>query len=87
MHVQSMNIVLLKKWMNRIIAPQDDLAILILRENYCRGLDWESRSSRTRGVSPFWQDLRQIFPRVCDFFAARLGGGSIFQYWLDAWLT
>ena len=40
-----------------------------------------------RGASPFWHGLQQIFPHVSEFFKAKLGNGSIFKYWLDAWST
>ena len=33
---------LLMKWVTRIVGPQEYLAILILRDNYGRGLNWES---------------------------------------------
>ena len=80
-----MSMALLTKWVIRIKGPQEDLVTLILRDNYGTRLDWVSRSAPTIGASPFWQGLRQIFPRVSEFFKVKLRDGSIFRYWLDAW--
>ena len=35
----------------------------------------------------FWKGLKQVFPLVLEFFTAKLGDGSLFQYWLDDWLA
>ena len=41
--LQSMNWVLLIKWVDRIMHPWDNLFITNLQDNYGRGLNWESR--------------------------------------------
>ena len=41
-HIQSMNMTPLTKWVDRIMHPLDYLAIIILWDNYGRGLNWES---------------------------------------------
>ena len=57
LHMQSINTALLTKWVTRIMGPEEDLAALILRDNYNMGLDWVTRFATNRGASPFCQGL------------------------------
>ena len=63
-----MNTALLTKWVAMIMGPLENLAKLILKDNYDRGPDRVSRFALTRGASLFWQSQKQIFPWVCEFF-------------------
>ena len=50
LHIQSMNTALLKKWVDRIMGPQDDLVISVLRDNSGRRLNWDSQSAPIKGA-------------------------------------
>ena len=77
---QTMNMVLLTKWVAMLMSPREDLITHVLKENYGRGLNWERYAVHIQGASPFWQGLTLIFPPVHNFFIAQLGDGSTFQY-------
>ena len=75
---QTINVMLLTKWVAGPMSQQDDLTIQVMKDSYGRRPNWERCATLVRGVSPFWQGLRQIFPWVHDFFSDKLGNGSIF---------
>ena len=64
--MQSMNKMTLTKWVD-IVSPWYNPTILVLWENYDRGLNRESRVALIKGTLPFWQGSRQIFPHIHDF--------------------
>ena len=40
---------------------------------------------RVRGASAFWRGLGKVVPHILKFFAASLGDGALFRFWLDEW--
>ena len=46
--VQSMHLTLLIKWVDRIMGPHDDLVILVVWDNYGRGLIWRDTQPRSK---------------------------------------
>ena len=43
-----MNIVLLTKWMDRIMGPQEDIAIIRLWDNEGKGLNWRVKQPQSK---------------------------------------
>ena len=85
-HLQRTNVALLTKWVGRVMRPEDELVIKVLRDRYGTQLDWERRGVTSSAASAFWHGLRPIFPLVQPRFLARLGDGSSFSFWRDNWV-
>ena len=84
-HLKTMNVALLTKWLKRIIGPEEDVIRAVMRDRYGAGVAWDKMTTRVRGASAFWQGLGKVVPIIQNFFAARLGDGALFRFWLDEW--
>ena len=82
-HMHRTNVALLTKWVGRVMRPENELAIKVLRDCYGASMDWGSRGLATGRTSAFWSRLRLIFSQVRGHFLARLGDGSAFCFWRD----
>ena len=80
-----MNVALLTKWVKRIIGPEEDVIRVVMRDRYGASVAWEKMTTRVRGASAFWRGLGKVVPIIQNFFAARLGDGALFRFWLDEW--
>ena len=85
LHLHTMNMALLTKWIARLMLPQEVLGTQTLRDSYSLGVDWEHPMTPVRGASSLWHGLQSMFPRVQGFFAAKLGNGFSFRFWRDDW--
>ena len=52
-HLHTMNLARLIKWVGRIMGSADDLVTLVLTKSYAMGLDWERRTIPARWASTF----------------------------------
>ena len=52
-HLNTMNVVLLTKWVKRIIGPEEDVIRSVMRARYSAGMDGEKMTTRVRGASGF----------------------------------
>ena len=48
-------------------------------------VDGQRCTALIRGASTFSHNLKQVLPKVQDFFLTKLGDGSSFFFWLHEW--
>ena len=84
-HLKTMNVVMLTKWVIRIVGLKEDVIKAVMRDRYGAGVVWDMMTTRVRGASAFWRGLGKVVPSIKKFFAASLGDGALFRFWLDEW--
>ena len=63
----------------------EEMVMKVQKDRYDFGLDWDRGAALVRRASTFWQGIRRVFPKVRDFFTAKLGDCSSFRYWHNNW--
>ena len=79
------NLVLLTKWVGRLLQLSGDLLSVLLHDCYGASLDWLKWQTPQRGDSTFMSSLRPIFAVMQAHFRPKLGSGTSFRFSLDEW--
>ena len=85
LHLPTMNLALLTKWVARFMGPGEDLVKNILHDCYGSGWQHEGIAGAARGVSLFWHNIKKVLSQVREHFTPNLVEGSSFKFWTDDW--
>ena len=79
------NLIILAKWVYRVMQAAGDILSQVIREAYGQSLDWDSWATPNRGDSPFIAGLRDIFPQLQRHFRPQVGDEMRYRFWQDNW--
>ena len=72
------------KWVSRIMNAGEEMTVKVLKDRYDIGLDWDRGAALVCRAYAFWLGVRRVFPKVRDFFIAKIGYDLSFRYWHDS---
>ena len=82
-----MNLVLLAKWVVRLVNQGEDLTSRVIRDSHNQWMDWEGQAWPVQKALAFWQGIQKTITILRPCFSARLGDRSDFHFWLNAWFN
>ena len=66
LHLKIKSLALLTKWVGKLISPETDLTLSVLKDSYSPWTDWKRHMAPIRWASAFWDSSNLVFPYVWE---------------------
>lgn len=84
--LQSMNLVMLTKWLWKYATDPSFLWALVIQDHYFRrGRSWTKGQSKFSFTGPIWRNILRQSSFLCSNTKVMLGDGRDCLFWMNSW--